>query len=79
VHRLGADALQPVLERDTTGLADAWLAVSGAAGTDVNWFPDRVPVLLGQLEGGEGRSSDSGLRLERDRVLVRVVGYGGRP
>jgi hypothetical protein len=38
-----------------------------------------VPVLIGQLDGGEGRVSDSGLRLDSDRLLVRVVGYGGRP
>ena len=34
----------------------------GAAGGDVNWFPDGVPVLLAQLEGGEGRLHDAGLR-----------------
>ena len=34
---------------------------------------------LGQLDGGEGRASDSGLRLESDRLLVRVVGFGGKP
>jgi hypothetical protein len=38
-----------------------------------------VPVLLAQVEGGEGRTSDTGLRLDSDRVLVRVVGFGGKP
>ena len=42
-------------------------------------LPAGVPVLFGQLDGGEGRVSDSGLRIDSDRVLVRVVGYGGRP
>ena len=31
------------------------------------------------LDGGEGRLGDSGLRIETDRLLVRVVGFGGRP
>ncbi len=79
LHRLGEHALGPLLEADAPGLADAWWAVSDAAGDWVDWFPEGVPVLLGQLDGGEGRSSDAGLRLEKDRVLVRVVGYGGRP
>ena len=38
-----------------------------------------MPVLIAELDGGEGRSQDSGLRLDLDRVLVRVVGYGGVP
>ncbi len=42
-------------------------------------MPDDVPVLIGELEGGEGRTTDSGRRLDVDRVLVRVVGYGGVP
>ena len=79
IHRLGEHALSPVLEADAPGLADAWAAVSEAAGDNVDWFPDGVPVLLGQLDGGEGRLSDAGLRVESDRLLVRVVGWGGRP
>ena len=31
-----------------------------------------MPVLIGQPEGGEGRTSDSSLRLESDRLLVRA-------
>jgi hypothetical protein len=38
-----------------------------------------VPVLLAQMDGGQGKTSDSGLRLESDRLLVRVVGWGGAP
>jgi hypothetical protein len=45
----------------------------------VNWWADDVPVLLGTLDGGEGRKSDSGLALDRDRLMLRVVGYGGVP
>jgi hypothetical protein len=79
LHPLGETALPNVLEADAPGLADAWWALADAAGDTVDWFPDGVPVLLGQLDGGEGRLSDAGLRLERDRLLVRVVGWGGRP
>jgi len=50
-----------------------------AAGDNVDWFPDGVPVVVGQLDGGEGRPTDTGLRVESDRLLVRVVGWGGRP
>jgi hypothetical protein len=36
-------------------------------------------VLIAQIEGGEGKTNDSGLRVDVDRVLLRVVGYGGVP
>ncbi|MGK3968868.1 hypothetical protein WMF38_37300 [Sorangium sp. So ce118] len=79
IHDLGGGLLAPLLEPDAPGLGAAWLAIEEAAGSAVDWFPAGVPVLFGQLDGGEGRASDSGLRLESDRVLVRIVGYGGRP
>jgi hypothetical protein len=56
----------------------AWGAVKAAVPGD-EWFPSDVPVLLAQIEGGEGDRSDTNLRLDHDRVLVRVVGYGGAP
>ncbi|WP_437598170.1 hypothetical protein WMF28_36335 [Sorangium sp. So ce590] len=79
IHDLGGSLLVALLEPDAPGLGAAWLAIEEAAGTAVDWFPAGVPVLLGQLDGGEGRASDSGLRIESDRVLVRIVGLGGRP
>jgi hypothetical protein len=79
IHHLGAPGLRPLLEADAPGLAEAWMALSDASGDAADWFPEGVPVLIGQLDGGEGRLTDSGLRLESDRLLVRVVGYGGRP
>jgi hypothetical protein len=75
---LEADSLAPILEADAPGLAAAWWAISDAAGPRVDWFPDDVPVLLAQLDGGEGRTKDAGLRIDSDRLLVRVVGFGGR-
>ncbi|WP_437673414.1 hypothetical protein [Sorangium sp. So ce131] len=79
VHDLGGSLLVPLLAPDAPGLGEAWWAVEEAAGDAVDWFPAGVPVLLGQLDGGEGRASDAGLRIESDRVLVRIVGLGGAP
>jgi hypothetical protein len=79
VHDLGASALAAVLEPDAPGLGEAWWALEEAASDAIDWFPDGVPVLLAQIDGGEGRTSDSGLRLETDRLLVRIVGFGGSP
>ena len=79
LHTLAASALRYTLEPDAPGLADAWVAFEEAAGYTIDWFPDGVPVLVGQLDGGEGQRGDSGLRLESDRLLVRIVGFGGAP
>jgi hypothetical protein len=78
VHALRAAELAPAFGADT-GLADAWRAIDATAGEPIDWFPDGTPVLIAQMDGGEGKSSDSGLRLESDRVLIRVVGFGGAP
>jgi hypothetical protein len=61
------------------GLAVAWRALEALRPGEVDWWPPDVPVLLGQLSGGEGRATDSGYPIESDRVLLRVVGYGGNP
>jgi hypothetical protein len=79
IEPLAANYLTQLMEPDAPGLARAWGAIEASAGENADWFPEDVPVLLAQLDGGEGRTGDSGLRLERDRLLVRVVGYGGRP
>lgn len=79
VHELYAHALRSTLEKDAPGLSEAWAALAEAPDSTVDWFPNGVPVLLCQLDGGEGRMSDSGLRLESDRLLARVVGFGGKP
>ncbi|APR83981.1 Hypothetical protein A7982_09330 [Minicystis rosea] len=78
-HRLSAHLLRPLIETDAPGLAEAWSALEEAAAEGVDWFPDHVPTLVAQLDGGEGHLGDAGLRLESDRLLVRVVGLGGRP
>ena len=61
------------------GLTDAWKSFEKTAsrtGGPIFW-PSDVPVVLAQLDGGEGIAEDSGLRIDRDRLLVRVLGYGG--
>lgn len=74
-HGLDADLFD--LDEAAEGAGAAWQALETLAARDTDWWPTDAPLLLGQLAGGEGRSSDSGLQLDRDRVLVRVVGYGG--
>lgn len=76
-HRLDADAFTPTLRGAAPGAGAAWQALEALASHDTDWWPSDVPVLLAELDGGEGRTSDSGLKLTVDRVLVRVVGYGG--
>ena len=71
--------LRPELERLSPGLGEAWDTVEVLAGRPFDWWPDDQPALLAQVDGGEGRRTDQGLLLTRDRLLVRVVGAGGRP
>jgi hypothetical protein len=58
-------------------VAEVWAPFDAAAGDDVDWWPDDVPVVMGEVVGLAKASHDSGLRLEDDRVLLRVVGRGG--
>jgi hypothetical protein len=79
IHRLNAHALGAFLDEAAPGLAEAWQAIEEAQPATTDWFPDGVPALIAQIDGGEGRTSDAGLRLESDRLLLRVLGWGGRP
>jgi len=78
-HALSVATFLDQLEERAKGAGAAWGALESLTGSDVDWWPDDVPVLIAELDGGEGRSQDSGLRLDVDRVLIRVVGYGGVP
>lgn len=78
-HVLSVLSFHDAVEEHARGVGAAWEALESLTGSDADWWPDDVPVLIGELEGGEGRTTDSGLRLDVDRVLVRVVGYGGLP
>jgi hypothetical protein len=67
------------LDRAVKGLTGAWEALEGATTRNIDFWPVGVPALLGQLDGGEGKLTDSGFPLEADRTLLRVVGEGGLP
>jgi hypothetical protein len=67
------------LESCSKGLPAAWAALEYVTTRSVDFWPSEVPVLIGQLDGGEGKQTDSGFPLESDRVLLRVVGTGGVP
>lgn len=73
---LGVDAFESELEAVAPGLADA--LESWATLTDnTDFWPSGVPVLYAQWVGGEGKLADSGYAIDSDRVVVRVVGFGG--
>lgn len=76
-HVLSVGNFHDEVESAAKGVGAAWNALESLTGSDADWWPEDVPVLIGELEGGEGRTRDSGLRVDVDRVLVRVVGYGG--
>ncbi len=78
-HALSVSSFRGAAEEHAKGVGAAWEALESLTGTDADWWPEDVPVLIAQLAGGEGRTQDSGLRLDIDRVLVRIVGYGGVP
>lgn len=76
---LDSGRFSSTLDHDFPGLGRAWGALEPAFASDCEWWPPDVPVVLAALDGGEGRQSDSGLAVDYDRVLVRVVGEGGLP
>jgi hypothetical protein len=76
---LDAHAFASTVEADAKGAGDAWRAIDDLVDNNVNWWPDDAPALVAQIEGGEGRTQDSGLGMDLDRVLLRVVGVGGVP
>jgi hypothetical protein len=78
VQDLDVSSFHDELNRADANLSDAWSALAGLSASQTYWWPD-VPVLIGQVAGGEGSASDTGFELRQDRVLVRVVGWGGEP
>jgi hypothetical protein len=76
---LGVDTFGGTLDADYPGLAKVWRALEPAVSGGAEWWPPGAPTLIGALEGGRGALSDSGLRVDYDRLLVRVVGTGGVP
>ena len=76
LHPLDAKTLAAELNLATVGLGDSWRAFESLS-SEVDWWPSDVPVLIAEVVGGEGRGSDSGVKVESDRLLIRVVGWGG--
>ncbi len=76
---LNLDMVRDRLDGGVKGLTAAWEAIEAATTRTIDFWPADVPVLLGQLDGGEGKLVDSGLEIESDRALIRVVGFGGVP
>jgi hypothetical protein len=74
---LNLDPVKDRIDAGVPGLSSAWEAIEGATTRTIDFWPEDVPVLLGQLDGGEGKLTDSGFPLEADRTLLRVLGVGG--
>jgi hypothetical protein len=77
VHEIDASRFQTMLGHAGEDMQTRWSAVSSAAGSSIDWWPDDVPVVIGEVEGGEGVKTDATLRVESDTLLFRVVGEGG--
>jgi hypothetical protein len=52
------------------------VAIEAAMRDTVGYWPDERAVLIGELDGGDGATRDSGLAVDYDRVLLRVLGGG---
>ena len=72
----GAEETLDDIEPD---LGAAWQALDDYCSHGTEWWPAAAPVLIAQLAGGAGKTVDSGVELTHDRLLVRVVGWGGAP
>jgi hypothetical protein len=77
--QLDARSFAKDLDLDEMGLGQAWVALEPTLSYESDWWSNDVPVLIAAIDGGEGRLTDSGLNLDYDRLLVRVVGTGGLP
>ncbi|HEY1697565.1 MAG TPA: hypothetical protein VGG39_35635 [Polyangiaceae bacterium] len=77
VHELDSSRFPAALGHAGDEMAPLWGAMTAAAGPSPDWWPDDVPVVMGEIRGGEAVTSDAGLRMEHDVLLFRVVGEGG--
>lgn len=77
VHGLEAARFQTLLGHAGEDMTATWSAMADAAGSSIDWWPDDLPVVIGEVEGGEGVKTDTTLRVESDVLLFRVVGEGG--
>lgn len=56
------------------GSGSAWEAFEYVSNDGADWWPESVPTAIAEIEGGSGAKDDSGLRVDQDRRLIRVVG-----
>ncbi len=68
-----------MIDEVAPGAAQAWDAIEDLRQGEADWWPQDVPVLLAQVVGGEGNLLDSGIEVDSDRVMLRVMGFGGTP
>lgn len=77
VHDIDLSGFGAAAGRSAEDVRASWSAITSAAGSATDWWPDDVPVVVGEIRGGEGTKSDGGLRVESDVLLFRIVGEGG--
>lgn len=77
VHDMDLSGFGAAGGRSAEDVRASWSAITSAAGSSTDWWPDDVPVVVGEIRGGEGTKSDGGLRVESDVLLFRIVGEGG--
>ncbi len=79
VHPLRAHRLRSAIGGpDGIRVEETWQIAESVAQTSDFWT-DASPVVIGELEAPARAARDSGLSLEKERVLLRVVGEGGAP
>ncbi len=79
-RRLAIESVLGALDaKHAEPIRTAWSPMGQALGDAVDWWPDTAPVVLAELEGGEGTKRDGTLSVESDRLLLRVIGRGGAP
>jgi hypothetical protein len=77
-HTLAAYRLRGDLPLATGDrLSDRWQLAEGLT-RGADFWPDSNPVVLAEVEGGRTDRDDSGVAIESDRLLLRVVGTGTR-
>jgi hypothetical protein len=80
VHLLDTTALTGALpSADSAWFTERWVPLSSAAGYAIDWFPDDAATVMAEVTGGEGVRVDANLAVEKDMLLLRVVGEGGAP
>ncbi len=73
-HPLDAYRFASLMNAHAKETSEAWSALESAGREGTDYWPDDVPVLIGEVEGGDGVTRDSGLPVDRDRLFIRVIG-----